>query len=654
MTTLAGVSLKWFAKPSEIEIFIVIFFVILGVFFYKHGLGLLVFLLPLLPTLNQQISFFFPNILTVKNITGIDLVAGFVIGVMLRALIKIKEQVLPRSLSISIAVLFMTGSTVLAISRNLFQSLSEFKISGLIYNIKNWESLGWFDDYYPIVDYMSYGVAFTFMLSSMWILSQSNSAYERVLRPILWSVIVAGLWSILQAQTGHGLSVVSESGYRYNSILGFSANGFQPDIHAFAGHMLLGVIGALGGFFVKDLRIRKELIISGVIIGWIGLIVSRSRGSIILAIIATLVFLGVLLKQKGIKIFTKKSVALTSIFLIFMLAILYINFQFNEYLAQKAEWFSTLSFSEINVSTGYRIEIFTSAIKMWHQFPMLGLGQGAFYRSSSIYDFSGSEYFKSVGGENAHNYLLQVLVENGAVGFLILASILFLPCLTKKLTNRMVAVIVLIISFLLGNVFAHSLLVRVNLFLLFSCIGLLYVEHEKNKFLERTCVQKLRSMDQNLNFQLLVSLAIALTVVYSTLEVCRSFNKTPFVNGYFCHKNLPLKIGDWTSGKFYLDVPSEAVEIEMKVRSFKFGDTSSPQVLSAIYSVLNAHGIQNVHRYEFVIEDNNVIRFPIYRGDPLNRIAIFFEVSKCLIPKNLGINLDPRRLGIIIDEITWK
>ncbi len=82
------------------------------------------------------------------------------------------------------------------------------------------------------------------------------------------------------------------------------------------------------------------------------------------------------------------------------------------------------SFAEINTIFSERPEIFRANFLMLSHYPVLGIGKGIFFRQSSIYEFSKSSFFAiQNSGENAHNYLLQILVETGIVGIISFGSL---------------------------------------------------------------------------------------------------------------------------------------------------------------------------------------------------------------------------------------
>jgi len=50
------------------------------------------------------------------------------------------------------------------------------------------------------------------------------------------------------------------------------------------------------------------------------------------------------------------------------------------------------SFEALSRLSVYRLEIFAAALKMFSQFPLMGIGQGNFFHLSSLLDFAGSPW----------------------------------------------------------------------------------------------------------------------------------------------------------------------------------------------------------------------------------------------------------------------
>ncbi len=654
--------------PDSSRLLAVIYFFcafVLGLRSPTIGLSIVIFLLPLTPTLNQQIAAILPVLEVKRALSGYDLVTGFVVGTVIGSLRLHRKGpnkwVLPPL--VNFACIVVTASVALAISRNLWQAASEFSAVGLKYNALHLFNIGWRDDYYPLVDLTYFGLAIAFFACVMHILSDNERPQERVLKPLLWGVIIAALWSLVQAKTGLGLPHSSASGNRYYQGFGFAGTGFQPDIHAFSGHMLLGAVGAFGCYFLRDAKISRWLITAAIIMGWVGLAVSKSRGSALMACIFYLFVAGWMLWRREKLYFF---IATTLIF--FGLGAVYVFHRWGMsiiplWFIQYIEGLPRLHINNLealNAHFGSRAEIYRAAIRMFENFPLMGLGQGTFYRMSGTLEFAGSRFLASIQGENAHNYFLQILTETGLVVFFTLAAVIVVPIVRARFSLRLLAVVVILIAFGLGNLFAHSLLIRENFFLFVACVALLYVQSQRiiDARVMENSTQSCESLScWRLKSLYLKRLAWVLSLMMAGLiirEVYASFGRFPYLYGARCYAPMVLKTGDWTSGTFILDVPADAKGVELKIRETQPVFDRVPLFLSVSVQQPGVAVVQKMLRYDLSVNNPQNIVVPIDSFGVKKPEQLVFTTSRCFTPKNLGVNSDPRRLGIVVENIVWR
>jgi O-antigen ligase len=638
---------------------------LLGWYGRSLGLSIVIFLLPLTPTINQQFAAILPLFEVKRALSGYDLVAGFVVGSVIRYLaLPTKGRTswrLPPA--INFACIVLTFSVVLAIARNLWQAASVFSFAGLKYNAVHMFSIGWRDDYYPLVDFFSYGLAVAFVACVLQVLSEDEQPEKTVLKPLLWSVIISALWSVVQSKTGLGLPHSSASGNRYYQGFGFAGTGFQPDIHAFSGHMLLGVVGAWGCYFLRDVKISRWLITAAIVMGLVGLAVSKSRGSALLACAFYVVIAGWWLWRRD-----KAYVFMATTALFFGMGAVYIFHRWGMsiiplWFIQYIEALPRLhihNLEALNAHFGHRAEIYRAAMRMFEEFPWMGLGQGTFYRMSGTLEFSGSKFLAAINGENAHNFFLQILAETGLIGFVTLAAVIIVPMVRARFSLSLLPVGTMLIAFGLGNIFAHSLLIRENFFLFAACVALLYVQAQRSIDVDVTekanlCSESLGRW--HLNLQKLKWLALVLGLMLAALiirEVYASFGRSPYIYGARCYAPIALKTGNWTSGKFILDVPAGAKGVELKIREIQPAFDRVPLFLSVNMQQPGAVAAQKTLRYDLSANAPQNIIVPIDFFGANTPQQLVFTTSRCFTPKNLGVNADPRRLGIVVENVVWR
>lgn len=616
------------------------------------GLSVLVFILPLVPTLNIQISSVMPAMQFPVVLTGTRLVAGFVCGVFIKQMTigRISSVFYKLPGVINLACVVLTCSTAIAISRNMWMSGTTFTFKGLLFNATHYTINGWLDDYYPLTDLLMYGLAAVLIACIIHTLKDETAPIIKIIKPILWGVIVAAGWAMIQNRTGYGLSYSSASGNRYYQMFGYASTGFQPDIHAFSAHMLLGAVGAWGCFYIKKEQLSRWLIVSAILMGWIGLWASKSRGSILLASIIYVIVFGIMLWRKN-----KLHFFIATTGVLFALSTTYVFHRWGLsiiplWLIQYSESLPKLNVNNLealNAHFGNRAEIYHAAIRMFQAFPLMGIGQGDFYRMSGIQEFAKSRFLGQIQGENAHNYFLQVLTETGLIGAVVLALVFIVPWLKNQDRKNMLPVYAMILSIGLGNLFAHALLVRENLFLLCTLIGLLYalIKHQS----------KQQSTEKYIPYLKYVLFAVSiLIVVLSVKEVSRSFEKFPYAYGSKCYVSREVQNSEWTSGLIDLSIPDGVSKIELNLKDTQPGVNLKPLGLELTLLDKNAR-ILDVQQQSIKSTGPQTVTFEVGTSMQNNAMPTraIVKLSKCFIPRNIGMNTDSRVLGILIKDVQF-
>jgi hypothetical protein len=479
---------------------------------------------PLVPDLHIQLQYIkAPAVKYFVAHPGIDLIAGYVCANFLEKIsmsrpLKLAMPKIPWPLSLALIVI--TVSAGVSIVRSLFHTNTRFSLVDLINQSLQYKLMGRFNDYYPVADVIVHAFAVLFIVALLPMLKDSKERDELIFKPICVGLIISALWGLYQALTSFGLPITT-SQYRVESF-GFGAHGFQPDLHAFAAHMLLGAVG-LYGYIVTTERSRLYKIgLSFIcILCWLALVLSKSRASLIFAILYTFVLLAVFVVKD------RKTISLRAWLLIclsFASILIFTFFQTSHWLKElyyAVFQSSDRSFDYLNQVSKFRLEFYTAALRMWSEFPLFGLGQGSFFKLSAIQDFSGSPLMVSSKGENAHNYFLQALAEVGLIGFVCYAMVFIWP-LIKKADKKysMWPAGIAVVSIFLGNLYSHSLLIRENLYLLAALTALLYAQRsseENDKLINPASL--------GLFFKTTIFVVI---IICGAQEVLLSFHKVPF------------------------------------------------------------------------------------------------------------------------------
>jgi O-antigen ligase len=670
---------NWVAGANPQQIITIYYFVLailLGFLPGMYGLMGLVLLIPLSPNLHGQLNAWFGFTLVAQSNAGIDLAAGFFVGAVFRALFQtfftrlnyadedrfnVLKQFLP-PWPVALGFLVITESALLAITRNAWQSAAPISLQGVLFNLSYFRPMGWHDDFLPLAEWIAFALALLALISVKVKLYQVQTLHEKnrmIFFPLILGIIVAALVGLIQTRTGIGL-LESSLEFRKDRI-GFAAQGFQPDIHSFAAHMLLGVIG-LWGYWYAFIRgglgqitpsLLKWIFFLTIGLAWLGLLVSKSRFSFLIAVMTVFIG-GLIFLWKNHRRWFYPTVGLLAIGLLAICIILF------AYQNQSSFWMIHLisqlqergfsSLTAVGGIFGDRPEIFSAAMRMFGSFPLMGLGLGDFFRMSGNAEFSQSALLSIRGGENAHNYFLQILTETGLLGSLTLTFALLAPLIFSRHRAPLMPAAIALFAVLLGNVYAHSLLVRENLILAAILMGLMYSIYESESP-PKNPAPHAPSL-QGFSAKILVALGICCIVVIGAMrEIYQSFHSFPFQYGSACFVAKPLTADGWSSGKtMAYALPAGTRGIRLPVDVTRPGLLKQPiaanlQIIGLRWSVLANSDVS------WSTAGKNYIEVALPTGQLSDgSIDAVLTLSSCYTPRNQGVSVDGRRLGVMIHK----
>ncbi len=629
----------------------------------RLGIIACVFALPLLPNiaLQIQIHFGYGRILSLHN-SGLDLMAGLFLGGLVNQWLIQKKISVKSSFPwpLGLLILVLTASVSLAIARNLHQTASPFQLSSLLYNVMHLRSIGWHDDYRPLVDWVVFGCAASVMYIVITALASLQNRNDYIFKPLIISLLIAAYIGFKQSKYGMGLTL-DQLTFRVDRF-GYMALGFQHDIHAFAGQMLIGAIGLWGYLYYTKSIPSKLLIFSCIPIFWAALLLSKSKSNFALATIA-LLFMIVIWLFRHSRLLLPAFKASLFLVVTVVLSVLFFHELWVSSLAKFANHFGLPDLNTINFKLSYRPEVYLAVLKLFALYPILGLGQSEFYRQSADHSLTNS-YFLSIqqNGENAHNYFLQTLAETGLFGIAVFSLLIFYPLFRIANKRALIPASVALGAIFLGNIFAHSMLVRENLFIAACFIGLMYAclfneqtstvtadTHSKNKEPKYPACSVKEKLSKH---PLLMTVFSIFLIVLAAREIYMSFRSVPFLKDVQCFKERPLDADGWTSGVYNVAIPQGAKGITLNIKGTQPYVTQRP--LAADLNIL--HGESNV------IKSSKIL----FNRDGVYQASIDFDegavaedgqyraelrLERCFIPRNLNINADGRRLGIQIESI---
>jgi O-antigen ligase len=643
------------------------------------GLASIIFLLPLSAGLGNQLNAYLGTQFLILPNAGLDLAAGFFMGYALRVISRV-PQLLGKKRSqdfvallrelvpwpIALVIIIITISTAIAISRNVYQSAAATSFKGLLFNLVHFRPIGWNDDYMPISDWIAYALAVAMIIVVIGQLRDQENKNQIIFRPIMAGLIVAALMGISQAITGLGLPENLLS-FRKDQ-LGYAVIGFQPDLHAFAGHMLLGAVGLWGYFYSGISKFERKLVLFAVAMCWVGLILSKSRALFLLALAAMFVWLLWSLWQKKSHLFLPAIAFLVGVISIFIVLI----FNYSDYLSgiPVLSWLGKLanefkgrdltSWSLFSGIFGSRFEIWEAAIRMWWEFPLMGIGQGNFYRLSDIASFSKSHFLILNHGENAHNYFLQTLTETGVIGTLTIIAGLVFPLIAISNKRLLLPAICALGGLFLGNIFSHSFLVRENLLLAAVLFGMTYsFVGASGSTMQQSHKSDIQAREGIKRGMIVASIFTLLLI--SALEIFFSFGKMPFSYGYFCKQKVPMDADGWTRGAYVLTLPINMTNVLLNVNGFPYMRHHQNVNLELNTYWLRRYNSGYVEKlqlasltYPVTSPEDLEIAIPFSRNQsasPTDNFELEISTSKCYSPRNMGDSVDSRVLGIKIQTL---
>jgi O-antigen ligase len=609
-----------------------------GLVHLRSGFLLSVFLLTVTPSLHSQVNAVFGTHLVAWPYPGLDVCLGFLAAWAARWRVVTATKALSHAYparALALLHLWITLSALLAVAHNLRQSASWLDSHGLAINLRLLRGLSWHDDFFPLQDVFVFGAAISLVLCT-WSLaiSTGRALVRQATACMLAGVAVNAIFAIWQKITGRGWLA-------HYIPAEFSVSSLWPDIHAYGAFMLVGVALALGLLRAGrcSVKERRWLVAVGGLAA-LGVYLSTSRFLLVVLLCAlTAWFVWTAYSSSG----RRRLSAVLALMVVVALAnwLLIEGYRGISYGSLRA-WMGELEQPNANQLFSHRPEIWGAALRMYSEFPFVGLGQGSFYRLSGIAEFSRSELLVKLGGENAHNYFLQVFAELGPLGFGLIVLAL-LPAFRMRGSNLSTVAFYGLAAIAVGNVFGHALLVRELLMLGALLLGLFYWEAAQ---VNATSLQPPASSRG------LFVAGFALAVALAGIDAARSFQRFPFEYGQRCYEPRQWNDG-WTSGLLMQRVPEGAHRVELQLSWPRRDlDTRPMDVLATV----NDSGGTPIARTSLRAERADLRLVPVAFDLPkaaATPLTVQVRASRCYVPLNLGDAYDPRTLGLRVPSIRF-
>ncbi len=621
----------------------IVFLVIAIVTFIRPraGLAISVFLLPFLTGISLNVNILFKRFIPFINVWALDICCGLIFGLFANYIRKKISYGTPMDeklpglwiRSIALVQLFLVVSTIISIGRRISQTSTNFTIKGFIYNISLVRTLGWHDDFFPLTDLLLYSAGLLLFLLLVRFFRENHEENPfKIVAPLIYANFLIVAYGVIQ----------------YNMTIGFynskdrGVNSFFMDIHSLGEFELICLVICLAGLIMK---MKPGLLFaSGYIVACLGLVISGSRSSMLFLPILSILTIVLLARNIPKKIIVRASL------LIFITCVItgaiFLKTNSGQYLINSLslEKLSSGNFDTLNIALSERPEIWKASLSMFTRYPVLGLGMGNFFRSSSIEGFSTSKYFLAIRGENAHNFFIQSLAEFGVLGSIILLTPFFFLKSTK---NESKIVISIITAFFFGNIYNLQFLNRESLIIFIVILAYLFATGDvstKIKFFWNNFIIK-----KHAGYKIALCAGIFAIAFAVGIEVYRSFSDTPFTYASLCGQFTFNKTPDnWVPSKFEHTISGNHAAIIVR---YNIANSSIEKRPVRFRYGIRLRG-KDTEIGMIDVTDQQTHSLKIVNVYPLEKdVKYYFETDCCFVPLSWGTGHDTRRLGLNIEEI---
>lgn len=604
----------------------------------RAGLVAIVLALTVSPALHQQLNVLLGTKLGVWSFPGVDAAIGFIAAWTVKGGL---QRVRPAIESFTAGPLltlhlWITCSAAISIGRNLWQSASEFSWRGLASHAWLLRRIGLQNDYLPLRDVFFCTVAIVLMFSVFTAVSRTGS---RMVRDMAIALIVGAAanagFAAWQKATGRGW---------FLGLPGVEINAFWPDLHAFAAFMAMALAVAIGLLATHRASLRdRGFAIAAMLAAAVGLYLSGSRSTLLivsLLLVWTAVWVSLTLRgwQRALP------VGFVMVLLVCLEWLFTQGYRGVSFASLNAT-LGSLDLRSMNLALSHRPEIWAAALDMYSNFPLFGLGQGAFFRLSSIAPFSGSETLITLGGSGAHNHFLQLFVELGPVGIGI-ALVAAAPYLRMGRLNLRLVSFYALAGVAVGNLYADTLLIRELTMLAAIFAGTFLWEAQT---LAGDNLQPLSPVTVRR-----ASIALLALALVALAEAALSFDRYPFIYGLRCHEERPLAWDKWTQGTVRVEVPAGSSAVSLTLLADRRDLARRPldvgvAIVDEEATILRTQGV----RFDRPDEGPRDISMPLGASTGGKRF-LTVESSHCYVPLNVGRGHDGRHLGVRVLKLQFQ
>lgn len=270
--------------------------------------------------------------------------------------------------------------------------------------------LSCFDSMYPEKSWSTTLAALRYLAAAlaMAVLLNPPSARERVLRWTAWLLLFWAVDAFVQLFLGHDLLGVAMHPDRLNALFTKNYQFFGPTLAMLSPLVLEHARRRWRplAWAVSFALILGAVMIAGMRAGWLTM-------GLVLATYALL-----MMKRENREL--RKSVLTIPVLAVFVLAFSYFTSPLFQERVDITRALTSGDNPALDISSMERVPIFTTALKMYEEHPVNGVGVRAFPKAYMVYAEPGDIHIQKSGGVSgavhAHNIVLEVMADTGTIG----------------------------------------------------------------------------------------------------------------------------------------------------------------------------------------------------------------------------------------------
>jgi hypothetical protein len=192
--------------------------------------------------------------------------------------------------------------------------------------------------------------------------------------------------------------------------------------------------------------------------------------------------------------------------------------------------------------------------------------------------------------------------------------------------------------------------VRENLFLAAIFLGLMYSYVPQEKLVVSP-YRLLNNWKPQLPWKYIAPITCLALMGLGAREIYTSFYRFPFEYGSACFVNQPISPDRWSLGLYEIPLPIGSHGVQLPIRVARPNIQNMP--LSATLQIVDSSNqVLASQALVWSKEGPEALKIGLPNGGVVSGAGVkaVLKLSSCWTPRNLGMSIDGRRLGVLIDS----